>query len=175
MINYLLKKITLQLHEKNIPYMLSGSMALAYYSIPRMTLDIDIIIELYEENIPVFLSIFNEGYYLEPDTVNEETRRKGMFNAIDHETGYKVDFIVRKNSEYRKLEFSRKQKVIIEGIDVWIVSPEDLVISKIFWIQQYQSEKQIRDIKNLLQLTELDKDYLYHWCRKLQLNTFNLL
>lgn len=155
--------------------MLSGSIALNNYTIPRMTIDIDIVIRLHEENLQDFLSIFDENYYVNKDVVKEETKRLGMFNAIDHETGFKVDFILRKNSEYRKHEFSRRKKVQITDFYVWIVSPEDLVISKIEWIQRVQSDKQVSDIGNLLAMPGLDKDYVTDWCEKLNFNTFNLL
>lgn len=155
--------------------MLSGSIALNSYTIPRMTLDIDIVIELHEENLNKFLSIFDKKYYLNKDTVREETKHLGMFNVIDYETGFKVDFILRKNSEYRKHEFSRRRKTTIADFEIWIVSPEDLVISKIEWIQQYQSDKQINDIENLLSNTKIDKNYIREWCKKLNLNTFNLI
>lgn len=175
MILKLLKRITKSLEDKNIPYMLSGSIALNNYAVPRMTLDIDIVIELHEENLQDFLSVFDESYYVNKDTVKEETKRLGMFNVIDHETGFKVDFILRKNSEYRKHEFSRRKKVQIVDIDVWIVSPEDLVISKIEWIQQFQSDKQTSDISNLLANPEIDRNYIFNWCKKLNLKTFNLI
>jgi len=79
------------------------------------------------------------------------------------------------NSEYRKLEFERKQRAKIADFDVWIVAPEDLTISKIEWIQQHQSDKQINDIQNLIAIPELDKEYIITWCNKLKLNTFNLI
>lgn len=175
MILKLLKRVTKQLENKNIPYMLSGSIALNNYAIPRMTMDIDIVISLHEENMQDFLSIFDEKYYINKDVVKKETQRLGMFNVIDHETGFKVDFILRKNSKYRKHEFSRREKIQIVDFDVWIVSPEDLVVSKIEWIQQLQSDKQITDIGNLLALPEINKIYIKNWCERLNLNTFNLL
>ena len=64
MILNLLKKITKSLDSKKIPYMLSGSIALNNYTIPRMTLDIDFVIELHEENLNDFLSIFGNSYYV---------------------------------------------------------------------------------------------------------------
>jgi hypothetical protein len=175
MILKLLKRVTQQLESKNIPYMLSGSIALNNYAIPRMTMDIDIVINLHEENLQDFLSIFDEKYYINKDVVKNETKRLGMFNVIDHETGFKVDFILRKNSEYRKHEFSRREQIQIVDFDVWIVSPEDLVVSKIEWIQQLQSDKQITDISNLLALPEINKIYIKNWCEKLNLNTYNLI
>lgn len=175
MILSLLKRITQALDSKNIPYMLSGSIALNNYTIPRMTLDIDIVLELHESKMRDFLSIFGNNYYLNKDTVIQETRKLGMFNIIDHETGFKVDFILRKNTEYRKLEFERRLRSKVADFEVWIVSPEDLAISKIEWIQQYQSDKQINDIKNLLANPEIDRNYIAKWCNQLGLKTFNLL
>lgn len=138
-------------------------------------MDIDIVIELNDSNLVSFLEIFHEGYYLDPDTMREEIKRQGMFNVIDHLSGLKVDFIVRKNTDYRRLEFSRRKMLIITGIPVWIVSPEDLIISKLEWIQRINSDKQRQDIISLIDLPSLDKEYISGWCSKLKLNTFDLI
>jgi hypothetical protein len=175
MILKLLKRITQSLESKEIDYMLSGSIALNNYSIPRMTMDIDIIIALKEENLKEFLSIFDKNYYINENTVREETKRLGMFNVIDHETGLKIDFILRKDTEYRKHEFERRTKSSFESFEVWTVSIEDLIISKLEWIQILQSDKQINDIKNLLANPSADITYIKAWCEKLNLNTFNLV
>ncbi len=175
MILELLERITQSLEDKEIQYMLSGSIALNNYTIPRMTMDIDIIIALKQENLNEFLSIFNTNYYLNENTVREETKRLGMFNVIDHQTGLKVDFILRKDTEYRKHEFERKIRTNFGAFDVWTVSIEDLIISKLDWIQVLQSDKQINDIKNLLANPQSDITYIKEWCNKLNLNTFNLL
>lgn len=63
MILNLLERITKSLELKKIPYMLSGSIALNNYTVPRMTMDIDIVIELHEENLSEFLSIFGGRFY----------------------------------------------------------------------------------------------------------------
>jgi hypothetical protein len=175
MIQELFKSVTGLLDQKGIGYMISGSLALNIYCIPRMTLDIDIVVELDKDNINDFLEIFSAGYYLNEETVKQEIGRRGMFNVIDHRSGLKIDFIIRKDTEYRRLEFSRKTRKIIDDIPVWIVSPEDLIISKIDWIQQLQSEKQINDIKMLLSLPGIDKEHILSWCAKLNLETYNLL
>ncbi|MCK4664161.1 MAG: hypothetical protein KAT68_14935 [Bacteroidales bacterium] len=175
MILKLLHRITKSLEDKKIDYMLSGSIALNIYIVPRMTLDIDIVVELHEKNIKDFLSIFSKNYYLNTNTVKKETKNHGMFNIIDYETGFKIDFIVRKETEFRKLEFERRRKIKIIDFDIWIVSSEDLIISKIEWIQQLQSDKQIQDIKNLIANIKIDKEYIKKWCKKLNLKTFDLI
>lgn len=175
MIIRLLQRVTHLLDEASIPYMLSGSIALNRYTIPRMTLDIDIVIELNVNNLEGFLKLWGGNYYLNPDTVRQEVQRTGMFNIIDYESGLKIDFIVRKNTNYRLLEFQRRKKEKIYDVEVWMVSPEDLIISKLEWIQLLQSDKQMADIRNLLSLPGIDLDYIKNWCKKLDLNSFDLL
>lgn len=94
---------------------------------------------------------------------------------IDFESGEKVDFIVRKNTEFHRNEFERRRKVNTFGFEVWVVSLEDLIISKLNWIQLIQSDTQMNDIANLLENPALDKRYVENWVEKLNLNTFNLL
>jgi len=80
--------------------------------------------------------------------------------------------IVRKSSEYRRREFDRRQKISILDFTTFIVSKEDLIISKLFWARDSHSELQLGDVKNLL-ATEYDAAYLQHWTRELDLD--NLL
>jgi len=170
----LLLKVVKKLEELEIPYMISGSVALINYTTPRMTRDIDFVINLLPIHVEKFVEAFT-GFYLHRPSIEEEVRRKGMFNLIDNETGYKIDFIVRKEEEYRIVEFERRQKTDVLGVQTWIVSLEDLTISKLIWIQQLQSDKQKEDISNLLENPTIDKEYLKFWIEKLKLNTFNLL
>ena len=108
---------------ENLPvdYMVSGSMALNNYTTPRMTRDIDIVIHLKPEDIEKFIKRFEGRFYLNPETIRQETIKNGMFNIIDNETGYKIDFIVRKETEYRKTEFARKIRTSILGTETWLV------------------------------------------------------
>ena len=58
---------------------------------------------------------------------------------------------------------------------IFIVSAEDLLISKLIWIQDFQSGLQIEDIKSLLQYKNIDMPYIHLWIEKLKLNTFKLI
>jgi len=76
----------------------------------------------------------------------------------------KLDFIVRKESVYRKLEFERRKRVEMEGVPVWIRAPEDLILSKLDWAKDSHSELQLGDVKNLLHtLKNIDQTYLKKW------------
>jgi hypothetical protein len=70
--------------------MISGSIALNAYAVPRLTRDIDIVIGLGDHQISDIIDVFHNDFYLDPDTVESEVKRKGMFNVIDYKGGLKL-------------------------------------------------------------------------------------
>jgi hypothetical protein len=155
--------------------MLSGSIAMGLYIVPRATKDIDFVVYLRPQDIDGIVSHFDGAYYCSKDAVTDAVNRQSLFNIIDHRSGYKADFVILKNTEYRLTEFERQQKIDFYGTIVNVVSPEDLLISKLIWIQDLQLTVQMEDIKNLAALAGLQQDYINFWITKLNLNTFGLL
>ncbi len=169
-------KILIHFFDSNkIPYMLSGSVAMSTYTVPRFTRDFDFVVHLKLPDVPDFMEQFNEGYYCNEESVRQAINQKGMFNIIDHKSGYKADFVILKDEPYRLKEFSRKQLIDFLDMKLYIVSPEDLLLSKLIWIQDMQSAVQMEDIKALSLLPKLDRAYIHEWISSLKLNTFNLL
>lgn len=95
------------LNGNEIAYMLSGSVAMSLYVVPRATRNFDFIIHLTTENLEAFVAHFQEGYYCDKDQIQDALRNPdhGMFNIIDHASGYKADFVVLKNVPFRQEEF----------------------------------------------------------------------
>ena len=169
-----LQIITKFFSDQQIPYMLSGSMAMSIYTLPRATRDFDFVVHLQKKDMDTLVEFFKHGYYCDVDAVNDAIKRHSMFNIIDYASGYKADFIILKNEPFRQTEFSRKRSITFFGIPVYIVSPEDLLLSKLIWIQQMQSNLQLEDIKNLSEIETLDWGYINNWIKELKLNTFKL-
>jgi hypothetical protein len=169
------QKITDVLNESDIPYMLSGSVAMSIYIIPRATRDFDFIIHLEPKNIDRFIQHFQDGYYCDKDAIQDAVKRRSMFNIIDHASGFKADFVVLKDEAFRVEEFNRRKKVDFFDKSIYVVSPEDLLLSKLIWIQDFQSVQQMEDIKNLAAIEQLDWPYITGWITKLNLESFNLL
>lgn len=170
-----LRKLLAFFKDNNIDYMLSGSVAMSLYTEPRFTRDYDFIVHLDQKDIESLLQNFNEGYYCEEESIKEAVKGKGMFNIIDHASGYKADFVLLKNEPFRQMEFSRRQKVPFLDMELYIVSVEDLLLSKLIWIQELQSGVQQEDIKKISALPALDWEYITNWVKQLRLKTYNLL
>lgn len=164
----LIKEVVRRLNGAGIGYMITGSMAMAVYAAPRMTRDVDIVIQVSDEDADSMVELFRGDFYIDETAVREAIRSRGMFNIIHDETIIKFDFIVRKDEEYRREEFNRRLPVEIDGQSIDVAAPEDLVLSKLVWAKQSGSELQLRDVRQLLAgMDRLDDEYLDKWSEAL--------
>ena len=163
-----LKLVAERLQRADIAYMISGSIALNYYAQPRLTRDIDIVVALKREDIERVISLFAEDFYIDADAVRNAIDQLGMFNIIHYDHVLKVDFIVRKETPYRQEEFARRIAVEIEGVPMWLVTAEDLLLSKLLWAAESHSEMQLQDVRNLIRaVADLDWTYIECWADEL--------
>lgn len=165
----------MKLEQAGMPYMLTGSMAMNLYATPRMTRDMDFVVAIAPAMTPKLPSLFPEDqYYLSQTAAEEAVNLSSCFNIIHLDSMLKIDIMVRKNQEYRLLEFSRRQKHEMMGSTIWVASKEDLILSKLDWARDSHSSRQLEDVKNLLS-TGYDTTYLHEWAKKLQLNDMLIL
>jgi hypothetical protein len=157
-----------RLEVARVPYMLTGSFAMAYYGKPRMTRDLDIVVSMNDRHVVPVVSLLSPDFYIDADSVRSAVASQRLFNLMHLSTGIKVDLIVKKDSEYRHVEFERRRQVRIGDISTWIVSCEDLILSKLEWARESGSELQRRDVKSLLHLS-MDRAYLQDWASQLGL------
>jgi len=146
----ILKTVGQRLASAGIAYMATGSIAVNYYTVPRMTRDIDVEVALSLEDTDRLCALFQDDFYIDREAARQAIAGKGTFNIIHKGCVVKVDFIVRKDSEYRLAEFPRRRRVSVEGFDLFITAPEDLIISKLDWARDSRSEIQLTDVRNLL-------------------------
>jgi len=121
---------------------------------------------LVEPQIPRMVELFSPDFYIDADSAVAAVRSRRLFNLMHLTSGIKVDLIVRKDSEYRQLEFDRRLRVQIGHVDTWIVSREDLVLSKLEWARESDSDLQRKDVVTLLD-GSLDWTYLREWAGRL--------
>src|SRR5437588_9742558 len=125
----IVRDLSRRFEQAGIDYMLTGSMAMNYYAQPRMTRDIDIVVAMGPEDVERLVALFEREYYVSEKSIRESLAQESIFNLIHHESVIKVDCIVRKQSDYRKREFARRQQVAILDFRTYLVSKEDLIIS----------------------------------------------
>lgn len=150
-----------RLESARIPYMLTRSTAMMFYGVPRMTRDVDFVVELSPVSPARIVELFSSDCYIDLVSVEEAIQLEGMFNIIHYKWAMKADFVVRKNTPYRIEEFERRRTVDFEGRTLTVVAVEDLVLSKLVWAKDSQSELQRRDVQELVRAEKrLDWEYL---------------
>src|SRR3990172_10385209 len=151
-----------RLEREGIAYMLTGSFALSYYAEPRMTRDIDLVVECAGREPKRLVALFEPEYYVAEAEVGGALADRSMFNVLHLDKLVKLDLIVRKDARFREHEFERRVRVRLAGFDAWIATREDLILSKLAWAGPSGSELQLRDVRALL-AGGADLDYLRRW------------
>lgn len=158
--------------DLEIPYMVVGSVSSSLYGQVRSTQDLDIVVELNEAGLEALFAKLDENrYYASLTAAREALQRKTQFNVIDLRTGGKIDLMVLKSRPFSRCEFSRRRIVRALGRDIYVASPEDVILAKLLWNQISPSERQMRDIQGILQTQQgnLDEPYLRSWTAELKL------
>jgi hypothetical protein len=170
----LLERLVEVLDGAGVPFMIAGSFASAAHGLPRTTQDVDIVIDpaTPEALDALVRAMPPEEYYVDADAARDALRRRSMFNVIDQASGWKIDFIVRKDRPFSRDEFARRMTVSLLGVSVFVASPEDTVVAKLEWSKQSGgSERQRRDIAGIVAMAgdQLDRAYIERWVRDLDL------
>ena len=172
-IKQFLVEISQILDELKIEYAVSGGIAVSVWGRPRYTADLDIVIDIIdkakiEELATALLKRFKVGY-LDKEAAITAFKNKGEFNLIEPEYGLKADFFVIGPDEHQKLEIKRAKNKKIGGKLIKFISPEDLIIAKLKWYKESQSDRQLEDIAAVLDAGNIDQKYLHSWVEKLGL------
>lgn len=157
-----------RLEREGIEYMISGSIALSAYVRPRMTRDIDVVVDVETNQVDTLLRAFRDDYYLDAEAAARAVAERRLVNAVHESTLVKVDLVIRKDGPFRTAEFDRRSRVTVHGREMRVVTPEDLLLSKLMWGAESRSNVQFDDAKQLTKL-DLDWPYVNRWAAVLGL------
>ncbi len=160
------------LDEIDIPYMLTGSLAGSFHGAPRATQDIDLVVDAeLADLLRLADGLRGVGMYVSDDAIREAVDSRGLFNAIDSSSGWKIDFIVRKERRFSREEFSSRQTIQFMGLDIDIARAEDMVLAKLEWSKLGDSERQLKDVAEIVSIqgARLDLDHIEGWVVELEL------
>jgi hypothetical protein len=165
-----LRLIVQRLDAAGIPYMLTGSLALAVWARPRMTRDVDVVIDADRFAVARLVDAFSKDCYASLEAAEDAVSSGTMFNVIHTASLLKADFILRRDEAFEVTKFGRRRRVEVEGISLEVISPEDLILSKLLWGRDTSSTRQAEDVRMVLaEVGALDEQYLASWAQSLGL------
>ena len=154
-----------RLEQVGRPYMVTGSTAGILYGEPRMTHDVDVVIDLKMKDVPAFVAAFPREEFDCPseDVLAIEVRRgqRGHCNVIDHTTGFKADVYIAFDDLHR-WALAHRHVLDLDGLRVPVAPAEYVVLRKLEYYREGGSEKHVRDIRAMLEVSgdSLDRAFL---------------
>jgi hypothetical protein len=164
-------RLVRRLEALEIPYMVAGSVASSHHGLPRATNDADIVIDPSPEALEALVSaLATDGYYVDARVAREALRARRLFNVIDPQSAFKIDFIIRKERPFSREEFSRRERRDLGGLAASLATPEDTILSKLEWARKAGgSDRQLDDALGVLRVGggRIDRAYVAHWAAAL--------
>lgn len=158
-----------KLEELRLRYMIVGSVASISYGEPRMTLDMDVVLELSLEQIELFCSAFpKDEFYVSSRAVLDAVVHRSQFNVIHPGSGNKIDFMMTRDDAWGKQQMlGRTARRLMGGREAFVARPEDVILSKMLYYREGGSDKHLRDITGMLKVSGdiIDHAYIEQWAR----------
>jgi hypothetical protein len=160
-----IKDLAAKLQAAGIDYCITGGYAVSVWGSPRSTIDIDLIAGLKPSQVQPLIKAMapQHGAYLDEEAIRDAISTGGEFNYLPADAAMKVDFwVITEENKAGTQELRRKRKEVFEGQEVFFISPEDLILSKLRWARMSKSTRHAEDIRSVLSVSghALDMAYL---------------
>jgi hypothetical protein len=167
----LLKFVIQALERLKITYAIVGSFATGVWGESRFTQDIDVLIELEPEQIPLICSAFPDSdFYVSQAAAREAVARHSQFNVIHPSSGNKIDFMIAGTKPWVSAQLERRKTIaLFPGQTGEVASPEDVILGKLVYYREGGSEKHLRDIGGILRISGsfVDREYITQFAAQL--------
>jgi hypothetical protein len=167
----LLRHVSETLDRLAVPYMLVGSFAGYAYGEPRLTQDIDLVLELPTKSVSPFCAAFPPpDFYLSEPAVRDAIRSRFQFNILHLTSGNKVDCVFPRNDDWGRTQLSRRRRqLILDDLESYLAAPEDVILGKLWYYSEGGSDKHLRDIAGILRVSgdQVDRADVTAWATKL--------
>jgi hypothetical protein len=151
-----------RLETLGVRYMVTGSVASTLYGEPRLTNDVDIVAEIDRNACEAIARLFPlDEFYCPPyEVLLIETGRaqRGHFNLIHHDTGFKADIYPVGRDALGRWGLSQRRTVVVDDTRVAVAPPEYVILRKLQFYAEGESEKHLRDVRGMLDAPDLAID-----------------
>jgi hypothetical protein len=161
-------KVITALESCEIPYILVGSYSTNAYGIPRSTQDADFVIELGETSIGELSRRLAPSIRIDPQMSFETVTMTRRYVAEVIGTAFKIEFFLLSDDPHSQERFRRRQLVNTLDRQVWLPTPEDVIVTKLHWAVLANRSKDRDDARDVIavQRDKIDWNYVHRWCEQ---------
>jgi hypothetical protein len=166
------------LEAADVEYLIGGAVGLWAWGEIRTTQDFDLVITLpYDRIVPLSKELGRRNMLVPPDVIVDlllQPEGDLPINAIHMNTQYKAElFLLRPGDRFREITLARRRLVDLGQPlgEVYVHSPEDLILNKIHYYSLSRQTKHVRDIASMMVVSPdlIDTDYIADWVTALGL------
>ncbi|MBI2341253.1 MAG: hypothetical protein HYU98_00765, partial [Deltaproteobacteria bacterium] len=138
------------------------------------THDLDVVIEIKLADFNKVCRKFAKRYMIDADMVANALQYSTHFSIIHNKSDLKIDFWILKESSSEKEKFGRRKKVSLFGMPTYIISAEDMVLTKLEWFKRSNNTKHLDDAVGIIrvQAGKLNKAYIMRALEKLGIKRY---
>ena len=160
----LLRKTVEILDSLGVPYAVVGSFASGAWGEPRLTQDIDIVVDLNPAQVGPLCEAFPDPeFYVSRPAALEAVAKRDQFNIIHPASGNNIDFMIAGRTAWALAQLRRRVCVaVFPDINVSLAAPDDVILGKLVYYHEGRSEKHLRDIAGILRISgeAVDREYV---------------
>ena len=150
------------LTDLSVPYMVVGSLSSNYYGIARSTNDADIVVEFKDISPRQIAARLGAEFRLQPqatfETITSTTRY--VIDVID--VPFKIELFSLSDDPHDQERFRRRVRHQIHHREVYLPTPEDVIITKIYWAQSRgERGKDAEDVRSIMAMRAESLDLTY--------------
>ena len=151
-----------------LPYMLVGSFASNVFGITRSTKDADVVVEFAGRKISDITRNLGAGYKLDPQMRFESVTGTSRFIIEVVGSPFLLEIFKLSEDPHDRERFARRMRQFSPeiGRDVFLLTAEDVIITKLRWSVALNRNKDRDDARDVMavQGDALDWPYIYGWC-----------
>ncbi len=158
------------LESYDIKYVIVGSISSSLNGIFCSTNDVDVVIENLLNQTPAAIEDLHNKFIVDSETLLINHKQNRAYNIFHQDTALKIDLFPA-FTDFHQQQLARAIAVKLPSASsvFKISSPEDIILAKLDWLNKSPSDRQLSDIKGVINTNRksLDMDYLNKWAKKL--------
>lgn len=167
--NELLRTLVEALEDLDVRYALAGSIASTVYGEPRSTRDIDVVAALEPGDVRRLAERLTEPeHFLDPVAARQAVREEGPFNILHVTSGMKIDVFPPVDRLARRQIEGAVRITVEPDLRPRFSPPAELILQKLRYYREGGSDKHLRDIAAMLQISgeRIDRSLVSEWARE---------
>lgn len=151
------------LEADGMVYAVTGSLASSLHGEFFESLDVDIVLIASAADAATIARRLAPRYYAPAEMLSDAARRNSIANAIDNQTGLKVDLSFVGSDSYMRQVLGRRirSRIGSDPREFWFVTPEDIILMKLVGRKDTQSAKQWENALGVARMKNVRMDWKY--------------